>query len=163
MKKLLLITFILIISSIYIQAIQSVSSPDGNIEFTSFYPIETEFKRLSIPVLKSGEEKILTHDFYISPTAENQAEIKFQYETSISSKILSGFFTIPIATLSRNIAFDRVTIKPDKVPPGETAEIIFTIENSAPVTLTDIDVKLNLSYPFSPIKTTNERRILSPD
>lgn len=134
---------------------------DLSFEFVSNYLIETNTGRVLIPYLKRGEEIEIKHTFYVLPTTETSIKIFFQYGGSFSEKIASESFTIPLSSLNRNVDFDRVTVTPEKIPPGETAEVKLTIENSALVTLTDINIKLNVTGPFSPIKTTNERRINS--
>ncbi|MFH1591934.1 MAG: hypothetical protein ABIB47_01055 [Candidatus Woesearchaeota archaeon] len=130
-------------------------------QFVDDFPLTTNTEKIKLPDLTIGKTYTLTHDFHVDSIAETSFNLDFQYEGSFSDEIISESFTIPLETLDRNIAFDRVTVKPERIAPGESAEVTLTLQNSAPVTLTDIDIKLNFSEPFSPIKTTNERRITS--
>lgn len=66
---------------------------------------------------------------------------------------------VQVRTTGASISVDSYEIKPSEITPGTTAVIAVILENTGKSIVKDIDVKVNLNMPFSPIASSNNRHI----
>ena len=111
--------------------------------------------------LNPGEKSSMKFNLKVNPNSdEGTYNIGLQFLSPKSGQVVSAKFSLDVVR-SKVISATNIKVDPAMVSQGEGAKIIFTLENTADSSLTDVKVKLDLSgdLPFAPRGSTTERDI----
>jgi len=132
------------------------------IRFGDSYPIFLESEsEVDIGFLEPGERNTFNVEFRVNEFARETGELIYQYTRKGFDRTGAGVFDIEISDINKDIEFDAIRTVPEKIGPGQKGKIIVDFQNSAPNTLNEITLTLNITDPFTISGTTNERRISS--
>ncbi len=128
----------------------------------SIYGDETEKNIGKLPASTTGGDAI-NFEFRVKvdeKAAEGDAEIELDVKIGNGGvSYTDDEFLIDIQTHDAVLDIASITMEPEQVPPGQTAEVSFLVKNLADSLLKDIRFKLNFAgdLPLAPYKSSSER------
>ncbi len=144
---------------------------DFEITFVDGFPLTvTSDKTIYLRRLEPGKAVPFKFTIHANENVqEDDYKVSLQYYLRNIGTGSTESFTISLKRLNRivsattaKITGTTIKIDPGKILPGEAAEVLINIQNTAAYLMRDITVKLDLSSadtPFAPIGTTSEKRI----
>jgi len=95
---------------------------------------------------------------------EGDNNIKLRFMLSNGNWVIAGPFSVRVKTHDAVLNVESIKTEPERISPGQEANLEIKLKNWADSLLKDVNVKLDLSsQDFSPIGTTNERTFSSID
>lgn len=146
--------------------VASTSLGDVRLQIVDTFPYtlpEGEAATTSIANINPGEKKTVTFRVKVnSDASEGMYPLSVQYYSDRNRIYTNYDFSLNIVKASSAVSIDSITVTPNKIPPGGTAEISVHIMNSFQYEMKDVSLKLDLnsaSIPFAPLDSTAERKI----
>jgi len=144
---------------------------DFEITFVDSFPLTvTSDKTIYLRRLEPGKAVPFKFTIYTNENVQDgDYKVSLQYYSRSVGTGSTESFTIPLKRINRvvsattaKVTGTMVKIDPGKILPGEIAEVLINMQNTAAYLMKDITIKLDLSAdytPLAPIGTTSEKKI----
>ncbi len=122
----------------------------------------------TISILGSQKDYLLDFNLKVDNKAQegnNILKVKFGYDNAV---VQEKDLNIYVQTKDSTLSVESVKITPEEIVPGSDGTLTIRVKNTAPATMTDISMKLQLQaivgativdLPFAPMDSGTERRI----
>ncbi len=125
----------------------------------NYFSVDTD--EIKFSNLGPFEEKILIYSVEVKDSATTGfKKIDLDYEVNDDEETTS--FNIQVKSIETTLIVTSVESIPNKIQPGQEAQVKINVKNQANFLLKDITLKLDLTsntLPFAPIKSVTEQRI----
>lgn len=116
-----------------------------------------------INFLGPGDTSTITYKIRASPEANvgiNQAKVQFYVPRD--KKTYSYSFDVSVKAKDDLISLDSIKTIPERINPGQEADLIITLANDGESAMSDINVRLTFDgVPLSPINSFSDKRVVS--
>jgi len=132
-----------------------------------FTPYNQESTK-TISMLGAQKDYLLDFNLKVDDNAaegDNNLKIKFGADNSLMQEKNLNIF---VQTKDSTLSIESVTVKPKEIVPGTDGTLTIRVKNTAPSTMTDLSMKLQLQafvgstlidLPFAPMDSGTERRV----
>lgn len=136
-------------ATVYIQIENTggTETKNARIEFQDSYPFSIDEERIKdIGILSSGQTYVTNFRVRIDQNAiEGENEIKFVITDDYNLNVFTEkVFNINILTQDADVSFEKITLTPNELNPGQKGKITINLKNNADSFLKDISIQLIL-------------------